>query len=97
MKKGIWKDVVDKTTKHIDGGTRQMLAGLNEILSKQPAEADTGVATCRAQNGNVVCSSKGGRELLEEHYHELWRPQRTKRSTQNSSMEFRAWAAVNVD
>ena len=48
-----------------------MLAGLNEIWRQQPAEADTGVATCRAQNGNVVCSSKGGRELLEEHYHEL--------------------------
>ena len=63
-------------------GMKQMCVGIKGILGKQAGEADTGIATLRAQNGKVVSISKRKREVLAEHYRKLGLP--TKRSTRNS-------------
>ena len=55
-KKGIWKDVVNKTNEDFDGGMKQMWVGMKGIPGKQAGEADTGIATLRAQNGKMVSS-----------------------------------------
>ena len=44
-----------------------MWLATKEILGKQSGEADTGIATLRAQNGKMVDRSKGKREVLVEH------------------------------
>ena len=46
---------------------KQMWVGIKGILGKQAGEADTGISTLRAQNGQMVSSSKGKREVLVEH------------------------------
>ena len=38
---------------------------------------DKGIATLRAQNGKMVSSSKGKREVLVEHYRKLGAPNPT--------------------
>ena len=43
---------------------KQMWIGINGILGKYAGEADTGIATLRAQNSKMVSSSKGKREVL---------------------------------
>ena len=47
VKKGIWKDIVNKTNEDFDGGMKQMSVGRKEILliGKQAGEADMGIAT----------------------------------------------------
>ena len=42
-----------------------------QILGQQVGEDDAGRATLRAQNGKMVSSSKGKREVLVEHYRKL--------------------------
>ena len=49
-KKGIWKDVVNKTNEDFDGRMNQMWVRIKGILGKQAGEAHTGIATLRAQN-----------------------------------------------
>ena len=56
-KEGRWKDVFIKTDEDFDGGMKQMWVGIKGILGKQAGEADTGIATLRAQNGKIVSSS----------------------------------------
>ena len=48
-KKGIWEGVVNKTNEDFEGGMKQMWVGIKEILGKQAGEADTGIATLRAE------------------------------------------------
>ena len=40
---------------------KQMWVGIKGIVGKQAGEADTGIATFRAQNGNIISDSKGGK------------------------------------
>ena len=63
-KKGLWKDVIYTTNQDFDGGMKQMWVGIKGILGQQAGEADTGLATLRAQNGKLVSSSKAKREVL---------------------------------
>ena len=74
VKKGIWKDVVNKTNGDFDGGMIQMWVGIKGMLliGKQAGEADTGIATLTAQNGKMVSSSNGKREVLVEHYRKYY-------------------------
>ena len=44
-KKGIWKDVINKTNEDFYGGMKQTWAGIEGILGQQAGEADTGIAT----------------------------------------------------
>ena len=83
-KKGLWKDVVHKTNEDFDGVMKQMWVGIKGILGQQAGEADTGIATLRAQNGKMIGCSKGRREVLVEHYRKLGTPTANKTSTQNS-------------
>ena len=53
-KNGIRKDVVNKTNEDFEGGRKQMWVGIKGILGKQTVEADTGIATLKAQNGKMV-------------------------------------------
>ena len=68
-KKGIRKDVVNNTNEDFEGGMKQMWVRIKGILGKQAGEADTGIATLRAQNGKMVSSSKGKGGVLVEHYY----------------------------
>ena len=66
------------------------------IVGKQAPHTDTGIATITAQNGKIVSSSKGKREVLVEHYRKLGT------STTNIDFdaefeEINAWAEENVD
>ena len=61
-KKGIRKDVVNKTNKDFEGGMKQVWVGIKGILGKRAGEADTGIATLRAQNGKMISSPKGKRK-----------------------------------
>ena len=96
-KKGIWKDVVIKTHKDFDGGTKQMWVGIQGIPGKQAGEADTGIATLRAQNGKMVTSSKGKRRVLAAHYRKLGTPTTNKTFVAEFEEEINAWAEANVD
>ena len=51
-----------------------MWVGIQGILGQQAGEADTGIATLRAQNGKMVSSSKGKREVLVKHHRKLGTP-----------------------
>ena len=48
-KEGLWKDVSHKRNEDFDGGMEQMWVGIKGILGQQAGEANTGVATLRAQ------------------------------------------------
>ena len=63
----------------------------------QAGEADTGIATLRAQKGNVVRSLKGKRELLVEHYRKLGTPTTNETLDAEFEKEINAWAEENVD
>ena len=67
------------------------------MLIKSPGEADTGIATLRAQNGEMVSSSKGKREALVEHYRKLETPTTNKTFDAEFEEEIDAWAEANVD
>ena len=64
VKKRIWKDVVTESNSDegLDGGMKLVRVGIKETLGKPTEEADTGIATSRAQNGNMVSGSKGKQE-----------------------------------
>ena len=65
---GLWEDAVNKPNQDFEGGMKQMWSGMKGILGKQAGEADTGIiATSRAQNGKIVSSSSGEREVLVVH------------------------------
>ena len=96
-KKGIWKDVVNKTNEDFDGGMKQMWVGTKGILGKQAGEADTGIATLRAQNGIMVSSSKGKREVLVEHYRKLGTPTTNETFDAEFEKKIDAWVRANVD
>ena len=51
-----------------------MWVGIKGMLGKQAGEADTVIATLRAQNGKIVSSSKGKRDVLVEHYRKVGTP-----------------------
>ena len=66
-KKGVWEDVVRKTIEDFDGGMKQMWFGIKGIAGNRAGKIDNGRATLRAQNGKMVSSSKGKREVLVEY------------------------------
>ena len=51
-----------------------MWLGTKGIIENRAGKIDNGIATLRAQNGKVVSSSKGKREVLVEHYRKLGTP-----------------------
>ena len=58
-KKGLWKDVINKTNEDFDGGMKQMWVRIKGILGQQAGEVDTGIATIRAQNGKWLVARRG--------------------------------------
>ena len=76
---------------------KQMWVGIKGILGKQAGEADTGIATLRAQNGIMVSSSKGKREVLVEHYRKLGTPTTNETFDAEFEKEIDAWVEANVD
>ena len=95
--KGIRKDVVNKTNEDFDSGMKQMRVGIKGIMGKQAGEADTGIATLRAQNGKTVSCSKGKRKVLVEHYRKLRTPTTNKTFDAEFEKEINAWAEANAD
>ena len=59
--------------------------------------ADTGIATSRVQDGKMVSSSKGKREVLVEHYRKLGTPTSNKTFDAEFEKEINAWVEANVD
>ena len=59
-------------------------------------EADTGIATLRAQNGKMVSSSKGKREVRVEHDRKLGAPAANETFDAEFEKEINAWAEANV-
>ena len=80
-----------------DGEMNQMWVGIKRILGKQAGEADTGIATLRAQNGIMVSSSKGKREVLVEHYRKLGTPTTNETFDAEFEKKIDAWVRANVD
>ena len=78
---------------------KTLMAGREKkrILGKQGGEAASGIATLRAQNGNVVMSSKGKRELPVEHSGKLGTPTINKTVDAEFEKKISAWAETNVD
>ena len=66
-KRGLWKNVIYKTNEDFDGGVKQMWVGIKGILGQQAGKADTILTTLRAQNVEMVSSSKGKRGVLVAH------------------------------
>ena len=95
-KKALWKNVIYKTNEDFDGGMKQMWVGIKGILGQQAGEADTGMATLRAQCGKMVSSSKGKREVLEEHYRKLGTPTANETFDAAFEKEINTWAEANV-
>ena len=62
--KGLRKYVICKTKEDFDGAMKYMWVGIKEVLGPQAGEADTGIATLRAQQGKMASSPKGAREGL---------------------------------
>ena len=95
-KKGVWKDEIYKTNEDIDGGMKQMWVGTKGLLGQQADEADTVIATIRAQNGKMVRSSKGKSEVIVEHYPKLGTP--TANATFDTEFDkgINAWAKAKV-
>ena len=62
---------------------------------------DKGIATLRAQNGKMVSSSKGKREVLVEHYRKLGTPKPNTEFDTEFDTEFEkeinTWAEPNVE
>ena len=96
-KKGIWKDVVNKTNEDFDGGMKQMWLGIKHVLGQQAREADTGIATSRSQNGKMVGSSKGKRGVLVEHYRKLGTPTTNETFDAKFEKEVKTSVDENVD
>ena len=95
-KKRLWKDVIHKTNEAFDGGMKQLWVGIKGILGQQAGEANTGVATSRAQSGKMVSSSRGKREVLVEHYRKLRTPTANENSDAEVEKEINSWAEANV-
>ena len=74
-----------------------MWLATKEILGKQSGEADTGIATLRAQNGKMVDRSKGKREVLVEHYHKLGTLTTNETFDAELEKEINAWTEAKVD
>lgn len=58
--------------------------GMKGIQWKLVGQADKGIATSRAQNGETVSSLKGKKGKFAEHHRKLERHQVTRGSKQNS-------------
>ena len=56
-----------------------MWVGIKGIMGNQAGKMDKGIATLRAQNGKMVSSSKGKREVPVEHYRKLGSSTRNSR------------------
>ena len=74
-----------------------MWIGIKGILGKQAGEADTGIATLRAQNGKMVSSSKEKRGVLVEHYRKLGTPKTNETFDAEFEKEIDARVETNVD
>ena len=95
-KKGLWTDEIHKANEDLDGGMKQMWVGMKEVLGQQADEAGRGIATLRAQNGKMVSSSKGKREVLVEHYRKLGTPTANETFDVEFDKEISARAEANV-
>ena len=101
-KKGIRKDVRNKTNEGFEGGLKQMWVGIQGIPGKQAREADSEITTLRAQNGKmgINSSSKGKREVLvlqQSITVRKERPQPNETSDAENEKKINAWAEANVD
>ena len=67
------------------------------IIGNWAGKIDNGIATLRTQNGKVVSSSKGKREVLVEHYSKIGTPKPHAKFDAEFEKEINAWAEVNVD
>ena len=74
-----------------------MWFGIKGIAGNRAGKIDNGRATLRAQNGKMVSSSKGKREVLVEHYSKLGIPKPNARFDAEFEKEINAWAEVNVE
>ena len=95
-KKGLWKYVIHQTNEGFDDGMKQMWVGIRGIPGQQAGEADTGIATLRAQDGKKVSSSRGKREVLVEHYRKLRTPTANETLDAEFEKEINAWAEANL-
>ena len=95
-KKGLWNDVTHRTNEDFDGGMKYMWLGINGIMGQQAGEVDTEISTLRTQNGKMVSSSKGKREVLVEHYRKLGTPAANETFDAEFEKEISAWAEANV-
>ena len=68
-----------------------MWVGIKGILGRQAGEADTGIAALRGQNGEMVSSSKGKREVLVEHYRKLGTPTANETFGAEFEKEINTW------
>lgn len=55
-----------------------MRVGLEGMLDKPAGQADAGIATPRAHNGEMTSSSRGKSEVLAEYYRKLGTPTTNK-------------------
>ena len=95
-KKGIWEDVVRKTDEDYDGRMKQMWLGIKVIIGNRAGKIDNGIANLRAQNGKMVSSSKGKREVLVERYSKLGTAKPNAKFDADSKKN-NAWAEANIE
>ena len=74
-----------------------MWIGIKGIMGNQAGKIDKAIATLRAQNGKMVGSSKGKREVLVEHYRKLGTPKPNTKFDTEFEKEINTWAEANVE
>ena len=74
-----------------------MVIGIEEMIGNRAGKIDNEIATLRVQNGKMVSSSKGKREVLVEHYRKLGTPKPSAKFDATFEKEINAWAAVNIE
>ena len=66
-------------------------------MGNQAGKMDKGIATLRAQNGKMVSSSKGKRDVLVEHYRKLGTPKPSTKFGTELEKEINTWAEATVE
>ena len=74
-----------------------MWVGIRGIISKRAGKTDKGIATLRANNGKIVSSSRGKREVLEEHHRKLGTPKTNNRFDTEFEKYINKWANAKVE
>lgn len=68
----------------------------SENMGTQAEKIDKGVATLREQNGRIMSSLKGKREVQIEQYRKLGATITKAKATRNSKNIINGWAEANV-